>query len=316
MPSRRMWFGATAVASCLALSGLPASAQTPPTVPSVTVPSVTVPPITAETPVPTPPVTTPPVKTPTVTTPSVSVPVPAKPPAVKTPLAPTATTPSVGGGSAPSAGSPSSEGTGTGASAASGSAAAGGGPSQGAQPSASNPEGAPASATVHETYRRERALRRAVLRFQSCLVSVPRAERRVLSLRAGLGVAHTRTRGEVARLTGLHPSRVARLEQRGLRRLRDLGRSGRCGAASNAAGRDEKLAATVPDGSPGGLGDAEAGADATVQRAASGTPEARAVQVDRPLIDLGAAPRDLAPFLIAFAIGAMLVLVLRQTRRA
>lgn len=315
MPSRRMWFGATAVASYLALSGLPASAQTPPTVPSVTVPSVTVPPITVETPVPTPPVTTPPVKTPTVTTPSVSVPVPTKPPAVKTPLAPTATTPSVGGGSAPSAGSPSSDGTGTGASAASGSATAGG-PSQGAQPSASNAEGAPASATVHETYRRERALRRAVLRFQSCLGSVPRAERRVLSLRAGLGVAHTRTRGEVARLTGLRPSRVARLEQRGLQRLRDLGRSGRCGAASNTAGGDEKLAATVPGGSPGALGDAESGADATVQRASSRTPEARAVQVHRPLIDLGAAPRDLAPFLIAFAIGAMLVLVLRQTRRA
>jgi hypothetical protein len=59
--------------------------------------------------------------------------------------------------------------------------------------------------------RRDRALRRAVLRFQGCLSRVPRAERRVLTLRAGVGAAPTRSRTEVARITHLRRARVITL---------------------------------------------------------------------------------------------------------
>jgi hypothetical protein len=50
----------------------------------------------------------------------------------------------------------------------------------------------------------------------------------VLVLRAGLEIGHVRSRREVARLTHLRTARVARLERRGLRQLRTLGRQGLC----------------------------------------------------------------------------------------
>jgi len=57
---------------------------------------------------------------------------------------------------------------------------------------------------------------------------MPRAERRVLALRAGVGIARTRSRAEVARITGLRRARIARVERRGLARLRALARAGAC----------------------------------------------------------------------------------------
>lgn len=50
----------------------------------------------------------------------------------------------------------------------------------------------------------------------------------MLVLRAGLKIGHVRSRREVARLTHLRPARVARLERRGLKHLRTLGRQGLC----------------------------------------------------------------------------------------
>jgi DNA-binding CsgD family transcriptional regulator len=82
---------------------------------------------------------------------------------------------------------------------------------------------------------RDAALRRAVLRLRGCLGRMPRAERRVLLLRAGDGTTRTRSRSEVARMTGLSPARVTKLERRGLRRLRALGRQGACAPASGTA---------------------------------------------------------------------------------
>jgi hypothetical protein len=86
---------------------------------------------------------------------------------------------------------------------------------------------------------------------------MPLAERRVLRLRAGVGVASTRSRAEVARVTGLKKSRVAKLERSGLRRLSALERAGDCaGAASGSVGSDAPAAAgssaTPGDNATGG----------------------------------------------------------------
>ena len=62
---------------------------------------------------------------------------------------------------------------------------------------------------------RERDLRRTVLRFHGCLSRVPRSERRVLSLRAGVGRLRPHPRSEVARITHLRRARVVMLERRG-----------------------------------------------------------------------------------------------------
>ena len=104
--------------------------------------------------------------------------------------------------------------------------------------------------------RRDRALRRAVLRFQGCLSRVPRAERRVLTLRAGVGAARTHSRTEVARITHLRRTRVITLERRGLRRLHALGRAGACqDAPQTSAAAPVVAAGTPPPGSaPGGRG--------------------------------------------------------------
>jgi Sigma-70, region 4 len=85
------------------------------------------------------------------------------------------------------------------------------------------------------------------VRLQGCLGRVPRAERRVLKLRAGLGIARTRSRADVARITGIPRARVARLERRGLRHLRALGRQGACAVAPTAGAT---TVAALPVGAP------------------------------------------------------------------
>jgi hypothetical protein len=97
--------------------------------------------------------------------------------------------------------------------------------------------------------KRDRALRRAVVRLQGCLARVPRAERRVLVLRAGIGIAHTRSRATVARITGLRRSRVARLERRGLHHLRALGRAGACAISTTTSAHTALTALPVASGS-------------------------------------------------------------------
>ncbi len=82
--------------------------------------------------------------------------------------------------------------------------------------------------------RRERRLRRTVTRLRGCLDGLPTAERRVLVLRTGLGPRPARSRARVARVLDVSAGRVARLERRGLRRLRGLARDG-CGGATAPA---------------------------------------------------------------------------------
>ena len=115
--------------------------------------------------------------------------------------------------------------------------------------------GATDNSRAAKVRRRDRALRRAVLRFQGCLSRVPRAERRVLTLRAGVGAARTHSRTEVARITHLRRTRVITLERRGLRRLHALGRAGACQDADadvrgGAGGRPARrcLRASTPGG--------------------------------------------------------------------
>jgi hypothetical protein len=90
---------------------------------------------------------------------------------------------------------------------------------------------------------RERRLHRTVTRLRGCLDGLPAAERRVLVLRTGLGARRARSRARVARALDVTPRRVARLERRGLRRLRGLARGG-CGSA----------AAPAPAAAPGTTG--------------------------------------------------------------
>jgi Sigma-70, region 4 len=102
--------------------------------------------------------------------------------------------------------------------------------------------GSRAAAHVHggrdepRVVRRERRLRNAVRRFRGCLDGLTQLERKVLVLRAGLGVERPHTRSRVARLLDLQTRRVGRVERSGLRRLRVLGRSGACVAAPTTGG--------------------------------------------------------------------------------
>lgn len=81
--------------------------------------------------------------------------------------------------------------------------------------------------------RRDQRLRKKVLRLTGCIGALPQRERRVLTLRAGLGDDRPQTRRRVARTLHLSGERVRRLERSGVRRLRRLVLAGRCSAAEN-----------------------------------------------------------------------------------
>jgi hypothetical protein len=106
--------------------------------------------------------------------------------------------------------------------------------------------------------RRDRRLRAVVLRVESCVGALPRPERRVLTLRAGLGRARPHTRQGTARILRVSTRRVARLERRGVRRLRGLVRAGRCSGAGDIAVADSGggtiSAATLGELAATGLG--------------------------------------------------------------
>jgi len=76
-----------------------------------------------------------------------------------------------------------------------------------------------------------------VLAHQGCLGQIPAGERRVLTLRAGVGRARPRSRAQVQRITGLRRARIAALERSGLRRLRSLAHAG-CARSGTTSGAD------------------------------------------------------------------------------
>jgi sigma-70-like protein len=107
----------------------------------------------------------------------------------------------------------------------------------------------------------DRRLCRTVLRLRGCLGVLPAGERRVLELRAGVGVGRPRSRRTVARITGIARTRVARLERAGLRRL-----GAGCTGASSAGAGVRGVGATAgaaPATATAALASASAGTTAT-----------------------------------------------------
>jgi hypothetical protein len=102
------------------------------------------------------------------------------------------------------------------------------------------------SPAVRAALRREVRLRRTVRRYGACLPHLPRAERRVLLLRANGPRGGTRSRTRVARITGLSRRRVARLEHAGLHHLRTLAHANVC--QENAAAASGGGGTVIPAG--------------------------------------------------------------------
>jgi hypothetical protein len=330
-----------------------------PTVPVPTVPTPTVPtpppvPVPAPAPAPSAPVRVPSVTVPSVRTPSVSTPAgtvqSTSTPSVSTP---SVSTPKVAApGSAPTrsgAGSTGAGSTGSGSpGSGSGSAGSGGGSGGGATGTAGSTSGSATSPGSSATgadgqstrggssdakpktraariQQRERNLRSTVLRFRGCLSRVPRSERRVLSLRAGVGRLRAHTRSEVARITHLRRARVIKLERRGLRRLRALNRAGACqdaGAATTAMTVAPGTGTGTPAPPAGTPGDrtavlAEHHSGANQDSGSQGKPERAELSISRPSTSgPGGSSFDLALVLGPLAFLAFLLVITREVRRA
>jgi hypothetical protein len=170
---------------------------------------------------------------------------------------------------------------------------------------------------------RERNLRRTVLRFHGCLSRVPRSERRVLSLRAGVGRLRAHTRSEVARITHLRRARVIALERRGLRRLRALNRAGVC---QDAAAPTTAVTAAPGTGAPlppaGGTAQRSAvlaehhSSAASRDSGSQGKPERAELSISRPSTSgPSGSSFDLALILGPLAFLAFLLVITREVRR-
>jgi hypothetical protein len=294
-----------AIAQQPPLPGTPTVTVPPVTVPQVTVPQVTVPQVTVPpTPV-TPEVTTPTVQTPTVTTPSVST--------------SSGTANGAGEGSGSSGGQSSSGSGQSGSGQASGAGQSGtsaSGAAKSGSSSSDDPGNGPARDRNHD-----RDLRRTVLGHEACLGQMPRGERRVLTLRAGVGLAHPRSRAQVQRITGLRRARVTALERSGLRRLRSLARAGGCGQASSAAPGDVTPvtgvtgARGIPDGASipriAVLGARESNGAGTPSAPPTGSPDSQ-----RPLLHAPDGAVDLAPAILFVLLAGLVFAVVREARRS
>jgi hypothetical protein len=342
MVYRRWWLVAGVLFITMGLTGIAAAqlpavpVQTPvvgtPELPPVPVPTsaLPAPPSVPGAPVPTPvslpvPLATPAVSAPSVSTPSLSTPA-GSVPSVSTPrVSTTSADAPAGSGSAPSssagsarsatsgAGTTASAGTTPGGSATSGSASAG----TGAHGHASNGLSDSAAAKVR---RRERALRRAVLRFRGCLSRVPRAERRVLTLRAGVGAARPHSRTQVARITHLRRTRVVTLERRGLRRLHALGRTGDCREARTAPAAAPVAGAAAPpagsaSGGPGAVLAEQQVHDSRPAGAQGHHKPTAELSISRPTIAPGTGGFDLTLVFAALGLLAFVFVVTREVKR-
>ena len=331
---------------------VPAPSVPTPTVPVPTVPTPTVPtpppvpklPVPAPAPAPSAPVRVPSVTVPSVTTPSVSTPAGTVPststPSVSTPSVSTPGSAGArsGGGSTgssasgPSGSSGSAGGSGGGAPGTTGTAGsttgsqtssgagATGADGQSTRNGSSNGKPRSRAARVRQ---RERDLRRTVLRFHGCLSRVPRSERRVLSLRAGVGRLRPHTRSEVARITHLRRARVVKLERRGLRRLRALNRAGACqdaGASTTAMtaapGTGTPLPPAGTSGQRGAVLAEHHSSAASKDSGSQGKPERAELSISRPATGVpGGSSFDLALVLGPLAFLAFLLVITREVRR-
>ena len=329
---------------------VPAPSVPTPTVPVPTVPTPTVPtpppvpklPVPAPAPAPSAPVRVPSVTVPSVTTPSVSTPAGTVPststPSVSTPSVSTPGSAGArsGGGSTGS----SASGSRSGSAGGSGGGAPGTTGAAGSTPGSQTSSGAGATGADGQSTRsgsfsgkpqsraarvqqRERDLRRTVLRFHGCLSRVPRSERRVLSLRAGVGRLRPHTRSEVARITHLRRARVVKLERRGLRRLRALNRAGACqdaGASTTAMtaapGTGTPLPPAGTSGQRGAVLAEHHSSAASKDSGSQGKPERAELSISRPATGVpGGSSFDLALVLGPLAFLAFLLVITREVRR-
>jgi hypothetical protein len=166
------------------------------------------------------------------------------------------------------------------------------------------------------------------VRLKGCLGRVPRAERRVLKLRAGVGIARTRSRAQVARITGISRARVARLERRGLRHLRALGRAGAC-AVTPTAGSSAAAGLPVAGAPQGGGPQSGAATGQVLAERHSGTshpakPESESSMkqsIELPLGRPGSASTggsssfDFTIVLVALALALLGFVLVREVRR-
>lgn len=292
---------------------------------SPTVPAVTVPSVQAS------PVQTPTISSPTVTTPSVTTPSVTTPSVTTSPITPAGATAPVPGstlGAAPGAtgvtpphvaapsGSLTARTTGNTTSGVTQAPAGGGPPTLPSALAASvGSDIALATGELPGSTPAQRllALRRAVRALRGCLTSLPATERKVLELRAGLGLDRPRTRKRVAELTHLSLEQVRRLERSGLRHLRSLGNGG-CGVAPSTtaiafAPALPTLGADLSGGEVQVLGERTAGGNApSADDAASRQPQ-------EPMAGSGEAMPDLALLLIPIVVLAFLVFAAKEIRR-
>jgi hypothetical protein len=150
---------------------------------------------------------------------------------------------------------------------------------------------------------------------------MPRSERRVLTLRAGVGLAHPRSRAQVQRITGLPRARIAALERSGLQRLRSLAQAGGCGQAASAApdGVTPVTGVSGARGIPDGgsipriavLGAHESDGAATAPAPPTGSPDSR-----RPLLHAPEGAVDLAPAILFVLLAGLVFAVVREARRS
>jgi DNA-binding CsgD family transcriptional regulator len=164
------------------------------------------------------------------------------------------------------------------------------------------------------------------MRFRGCLSRVPRSERRVLGLRAGVGRLRPHTRTEVARIAHIKRARVITLERRGLRRLRALNRAGACqdaGATTTTAVTAAPGTGTLipPAGTSGDRGAVLAEHHSSADSKGSGAqgkPERAELSISRPAPSGpgGGGSFDLALVLAPLAVLAFLLVITREVRRA
>jgi hypothetical protein len=158
------------------------------------------------------------------------------------------------------------------------------------------------------------------VRFEGCLSRLPRSERRVLTLRAGVGAARAHSRSEVARITHLRRARVIKLERRGLRRLHGLARAGACqdtqrtSAVAPASPGSALPSGNAPDGRGDVLAEHHVSDSKTGGPLGHGRPTAE-LSISRPPTAPGTGGFDLAVVLVPLALLAFGLRVMREVRR-
>jgi hypothetical protein len=153
----------------------------------------------------------------------------------------------------------------------------------------------------------------------------------VLRLRAGVGIAHTRSRAEVVRITGLSRARVVAIERSGVRRLSALAGAGSCASAPGTAATSVDgpgAAATNVDG-PGAAAARRPSASADLRpsphiavlgerdsNSEPAPPPESSSRDGRPFLHAPDSAIDLAPIVLAVGLAALLFALIREARRS